>query len=72
MAKYSAGALCGGGEPFSHPDSGLPDAETEPDPVDAICAVKDTHGVIPNRGFLRQLINLDTKLYGCLRKTSYT
>ncbi|XP_045559270.1 dual specificity protein phosphatase 26 isoform X2 [Salmo salar] len=30
--------------------------------VDAICAVKENRGVIPNRGFLRQLINLDTKL----------
>ncbi|XP_041753189.1 dual specificity protein phosphatase 26 [Coregonus clupeaformis] len=40
--------------------------------VDAICAVKDNRGVIPNRGFLRQLINLDSKLYGHLRNTTYT
>ncbi|KAJ7993952.1 hypothetical protein DPEC_G00260010 [Dallia pectoralis] len=37
--------------------------------VESICAVKDIRGIIPNRGFLRQLINLDTKLYGRLRKT---
>ncbi|XP_010874416.2 dual specificity protein phosphatase 26-like [Esox lucius] len=37
--------------------------------VDSICAVKVTRGIIPNRGFLRQLINLETKLCGCLRKT---
>ncbi|KAL0979120.1 hypothetical protein UPYG_G00180990 [Umbra pygmaea] len=40
--------------------------------VDAICAVKDNRGIIPNRGFIRQLINLDTKLYGQLRKTFCT
>uniref|UniRef100_A0A7N8YKE7 Dual specificity protein phosphatase n=1 Tax=Mastacembelus armatus TaxID=205130 RepID=A0A7N8YKE7_9TELE len=32
--------------------------------VEAICAVKDNRGVIPNRGFLRQLIKLDTQLFG--------
>lgn len=32
--------------------------------VEAICAVKDNRGVIPNRGFLRQLINLDQHLFG--------
>ncbi|XP_061586816.1 dual specificity protein phosphatase 26-like [Cololabis saira] len=32
--------------------------------VEAICAVKDKRGVIPNRGFLRQLIKLDVKLFG--------
>ncbi|XP_037338821.2 dual specificity protein phosphatase 26-like [Pungitius pungitius] len=30
--------------------------------VEAICAVKDNRGVIPNRGFLRQLIRLDGRL----------
>uniref|UniRef100_A0A667WZM1 Dual specificity protein phosphatase n=1 Tax=Myripristis murdjan TaxID=586833 RepID=A0A667WZM1_9TELE len=32
--------------------------------VEAICAVKDNRGVIPNRGFLRQLIRLDGELFG--------
>lgn len=32
--------------------------------VDAICAVKENRGVIPNRGFLRQLIKLDSQLFG--------
>ncbi|MEQ2268108.1 Dual specificity protein phosphatase 26, partial [Xenotaenia resolanae] len=32
--------------------------------VEAICAVKDNRGVIPNRGFLRQLIKLDKQLFG--------
>ncbi|KAM6930444.1 dual specificity protein phosphatase 26-like [Xenentodon cancila] len=32
--------------------------------VEAICAVKDNRGVIPNRGFLRQLIKLDVQLFG--------
>lgn len=32
--------------------------------VEAICAVKDNRGIIPNRGFLRQLIKLDAKLHG--------
>ncbi|CAJ1067973.1 dual specificity protein phosphatase 26-like [Xyrichtys novacula] len=32
--------------------------------VEAICAVKENRGVIPNRGFLRQLINLDGRLFG--------
>ncbi|KAG7270621.1 hypothetical protein CRUP_010916 [Coryphaenoides rupestris] len=32
--------------------------------VDAICAVKDKRGVVPNRGFLRQLIQLDGQLFG--------
>ncbi|XP_041643837.1 dual specificity protein phosphatase 26-like isoform X2 [Cheilinus undulatus] len=32
--------------------------------VEAICAVKDNRGVIPNRGFLRQLIELDGQLFG--------
>lgn len=32
--------------------------------VEAICAVKDNRGVIPNRGFLRQLIKLDGRLFG--------
>ncbi|XP_026200038.1 dual specificity protein phosphatase 26-like [Anabas testudineus] len=32
--------------------------------VEAICAVKDNRGVIPNRGFLRQLIKLDRQLFG--------
>ncbi|XP_008417362.1 dual specificity protein phosphatase 26-like [Poecilia reticulata] len=32
--------------------------------VEAICAVKDNRGVIPNRGFLRQLIKLDGQLFG--------
>ncbi|XP_054867064.1 dual specificity protein phosphatase 26-like [Amphiprion ocellaris] len=32
--------------------------------VEAICAVKDKRGVIPNRGFLRQLIKLDGQLFG--------
>ncbi|XP_038143174.1 dual specificity protein phosphatase 26-like [Cyprinodon tularosa] len=32
--------------------------------VEAICAVKDNRGVIPNRGFLRQLIQLDKQLFG--------
>ncbi|KAM9392032.1 dual specificity protein phosphatase 26-like [Pholidichthys leucotaenia] len=32
--------------------------------VEAICAVKENRGVIPNRGFLRQLIKLDTGLFG--------
>ncbi|XP_076020853.1 dual specificity protein phosphatase 26-like [Genypterus blacodes] len=32
--------------------------------VEAICAVKDNRGVMPNRGFLRQLIKLDGKLFG--------
>ncbi|CAN9513437.1 unnamed protein product [Ophioblennius macclurei] len=32
--------------------------------VEAICAVKTHRGVIPNRGFLRQLITLDGKLFG--------
>ncbi|XP_075960664.1 dual specificity protein phosphatase 26-like [Anarhichas minor] len=31
--------------------------------VEAICAVKDNRGVIPNRGFLRQLIKLDGRLF---------
>ncbi|XP_060927034.1 dual specificity protein phosphatase 26-like [Limanda limanda] len=31
--------------------------------VGAICAVKDKHGVRPNRGFLRQLIKLDGQLF---------
>lgn len=30
--------------------------------VEAICAVKENRGVIPNRGFLRQLIDLNKKL----------
>uniref|UniRef100_A0A8C5M5K3 Dual specificity protein phosphatase n=1 Tax=Leptobrachium leishanense TaxID=445787 RepID=A0A8C5M5K3_9ANUR len=30
--------------------------------VDAITTVKDRRGIIPNRGFLRQLINLDNTL----------
>ncbi|XP_057688404.1 dual specificity protein phosphatase 26-like [Corythoichthys intestinalis] len=32
--------------------------------VEAICAVKENRGVIPNRGFLRQLICLDKQLFG--------
>ncbi|XP_054628321.1 dual specificity protein phosphatase 26-like [Dunckerocampus dactyliophorus] len=32
--------------------------------VEAICAVKENRGVIPNRGFLRQLIHLDGQLFG--------
>lgn len=32
--------------------------------VEAVCAVKDKRGVIPNRGFLRQLIKLDGQLFG--------
>ncbi|RVE68494.1 hypothetical protein OJAV_G00091980 [Oryzias javanicus] len=32
--------------------------------VEAICTVKDSRGVIPNRGFLRQLIKLDGQLFG--------
>ncbi|KAM8866079.1 dual specificity protein phosphatase 26-like [Synchiropus picturatus] len=32
--------------------------------VEAICAVKENRGVIPNRGFLRQLIQLDRELFG--------
>ncbi|KAK0137543.1 Dual specificity protein phosphatase 26 [Merluccius polli] len=32
--------------------------------VEAICAVKDHRGVVPNRGFLRQLIQLDGQLFG--------
>lgn len=32
--------------------------------VEAICAVKESLGVIPNRGFLRQLIKLDEQLFG--------
>ncbi|KAI4820759.1 hypothetical protein KUCAC02_028728 [Chaenocephalus aceratus] len=32
--------------------------------VEAICAVKQKRGVIPNRGFLRQLIRLDGQLFG--------
>ncbi|XP_049906133.1 dual specificity protein phosphatase 26-like [Epinephelus moara] len=32
--------------------------------VEAICAVKENRGVIPNRGFLRQLIKLDNQLFG--------
>ncbi|AWP06771.1 putative dual specificity protein phosphatase 26-like [Scophthalmus maximus] len=32
--------------------------------VEAICAVKENRGVGPNRGFLRQLIKLDGKLFG--------
>ncbi|XP_037633299.1 dual specificity protein phosphatase 26-like [Sebastes umbrosus] len=32
--------------------------------VEAISAVKDNRGVIPNRGFLRQLIKLDGQLFG--------
>ncbi|KAK2837530.1 hypothetical protein Q5P01_014742 [Channa striata] len=32
--------------------------------VEAICAVKENRGVIPNRGFLRQLIRLDGQLFG--------
>ncbi|XP_006805940.1 dual specificity protein phosphatase 26-like isoform X1 [Neolamprologus brichardi] len=32
--------------------------------VEAICAVKESRGVIPNRGFLRQLIKLDEQLFG--------
>ncbi|KAG9354869.1 hypothetical protein JZ751_001582 [Albula glossodonta] len=32
--------------------------------VDAIKTVKDQRGIIPNRGFLRQLIDLDGKLHG--------
>ncbi|KAK5871183.1 hypothetical protein PBY51_004077 [Eleginops maclovinus] len=32
--------------------------------VEAICVVKENRGVIPNRGFLRQLIRLDGKLFG--------
>ncbi|XP_061842164.1 dual specificity protein phosphatase 26-like [Nerophis lumbriciformis] len=32
--------------------------------VEAICAVKENRGVIPNRGFLRQLIHLDWQLFG--------
>ncbi|CAL8336371.1 dual specificity protein phosphatase 26 [Gadus morhua] len=32
--------------------------------VEAICAVKNHRGVVPNRGFLRQLIQLDGQLFG--------
>lgn len=32
--------------------------------VEAVCAIKDNRGVIPNRGFLRQLIKLDEQLFG--------
>ncbi|XP_037537081.1 dual specificity protein phosphatase 26-like [Nematolebias whitei] len=32
--------------------------------VEAICAVKNNRGVIPNRGFLRQLIKLNGQLFG--------
>ncbi|XP_028312820.1 dual specificity protein phosphatase 26-like [Gouania willdenowi] len=32
--------------------------------VEAICAVKQNRGVIPNRGFIRQLITLDQQLFG--------
>ncbi|XP_029998787.1 dual specificity protein phosphatase 26-like [Sphaeramia orbicularis] len=32
--------------------------------VEAICAVKENRGIIPNRGFLRQLIKLDGQLFG--------
>ncbi|XP_072289066.1 dual specificity protein phosphatase 26-like [Eucyclogobius newberryi] len=31
--------------------------------VEAICAVKENRGVIPNRGFLRQLIELNKQLF---------
>nr|XP_020445346.1 dual specificity protein phosphatase 26-like [Monopterus albus] len=34
--------------------------------VEAICAVKDKRGIIPNRGFLRQLIKLNGQLFGML------
>ncbi|ROI69451.1 Dual specificity protein phosphatase 26 [Anabarilius grahami] len=33
--------------------------------VEAIKKVKDERGIYPNQGFLRQLINLHIKLYGC-------
>ncbi|XP_051525878.1 dual specificity protein phosphatase 26-like [Myxocyprinus asiaticus] len=33
--------------------------------VEAINTVKEGRGIIPNRGFLRQLIDLHIKLYGC-------
>ncbi|KAM3867867.1 dual specificity protein phosphatase 26-like [Diretmus argenteus] len=32
--------------------------------VEAICVVKEHRGVVPNRGFLRQLIKLDVQLFG--------
>ncbi|XP_019718289.1 dual specificity protein phosphatase 26-like [Hippocampus comes] len=32
--------------------------------VEAICAVKENREIIPNRGFLRQLIRLDRQLFG--------
>lgn len=32
--------------------------------VEAIHVVKDNRGVVPNRGFLRQLIQLDGRLFG--------
>ncbi|TRY65360.1 hypothetical protein DNTS_013766 [Danionella cerebrum] len=35
--------------------------------VEAIQKVKEGRGIIPNRGFLRQLIDLHIKLYGCKR-----
>uniref|UniRef100_A0A3B4BG69 Dual specificity protein phosphatase n=1 Tax=Periophthalmus magnuspinnatus TaxID=409849 RepID=A0A3B4BG69_9GOBI len=31
--------------------------------VEAICAIKENRGVIPNRGFLRQLIDLNKQLF---------
>ncbi|XP_062307071.1 dual specificity protein phosphatase 26-like [Osmerus eperlanus] len=37
--------------------------------VEAICAVKDNRGVIPNRGFLRQLIKLNAKIHGNHRQS---
>ncbi|XP_068166888.1 dual specificity protein phosphatase 26-like [Antennarius striatus] len=32
--------------------------------VEAVCAVKENRGVLPNRGFLRQLLKLDRQLFG--------
>ncbi|KAM9859026.1 dual specificity protein phosphatase 26-like [Aulostomus maculatus] len=37
--------------------------------VEAICAVKENRGIIPNRGFLRQLIHLDGQLFGTHRRS---
>ncbi|XP_026887988.2 dual specificity protein phosphatase 26-like [Electrophorus electricus] len=33
--------------------------------VQAVSTVKEGRGIIPNRGFLRQLVDLQVQLYGC-------
>ncbi|KAJ4922259.1 hypothetical protein JOQ06_019513 [Pogonophryne albipinna] len=73
-ADFSHRALSRGGKVLVHCHVGVSRSATlvlaylmlkhNLSPVEAICAVRQNRGVIPNRGFLRQLIRLDGQLFG--------